>query len=225
MVEKEGIREMNKYTLGTIIGTALLGLAKAKKGGRNSYKPRKIESIYKLPKSKKAQITELDLSRMGLTQIPDDIFDGFTNLEKLNLGYNQLIELPESIGNLTNLEELGLDKNQLTELPESIGNLTNLKWLWLPENQLTELPQSIGNLTNLTQLVVSFNELTELPEAIGNLTNLEILWLDNNPWKKPVPKETILKMIRNRVHKDVINSIIDMNNSIPTKSKSNLRLR
>jgi hypothetical protein len=47
--------------------------------------------------------------------------------------------------------------------------------------------------------------------------------LDNNPWKKPVPKETIFKMIRNSVHKDVINSIIDMNNSIPTKS--NLRLR
>jgi hypothetical protein len=47
--------------------------------------------------------------------------------------------------------------------------------------------------------------------------------LYRNPWQKPVPKETILKMIRNGVNKDVIERIIDMNNSIPTKS--NLRLR
>ena len=191
---------MNKYTLGTIIGTALIGFAKAKSGGRNEYNPRKIEDIYKLSKNKKEQITILNLSRMGLTQIPDDIFDGFTNLKWLYLYGNQLTELPQSIGNLTNLTTLSLSDNQLTKLPESIGNLTNLEILYL-----------------------DYNQLTELPESIGNLTNLEQLWLGDNAWQKPVPKEIILKMIRNRVHKRVIKEIIDMNNSIPTKS--NLRLR
>jgi internalin A len=113
--------------------------------------------------------------------------------------------------------------NQLTELPQSIGNLTNLTTLSLSDNQLTKLPESIGNLTNLEILYLDYNQLTELPESIGNLTNLEQLWLGDNAWQKPVPKEIILKMIRNRVHKRVIKEIIDMNNSIPTKS--NLRLR
>jgi len=193
---------MNKTVLGTIIGTALLGFAKAKSGDRNSYKPRNIESIYKLSKTKKEQITTLDLSRKGLTRLPDDIFDGFSNLKTLYLSDNQLTELPDSIGNLTKLERLSLVMNQLTELPE-----------W------------IGNLTNLIKLELNINQLTELPDSIGNLTNLERLYLDGNPWQKPVPKETIVKMIRNRVNKRLIESIIDMNNSIPTETKSNLRLR
>ena len=263
---------MNKYALGTIIGTALLGLFKAKRGGRNYYKPDNIEDIYQLSAQEKAQITELNLRNMRLIHLPDDIFDGFTNLEELYLRYNQLTELPQSLGNLTNLRWLELYKNELTELPEWIGNLTNLEHLNLGDNQLTELPESIGNLTNLEGLDLGDNELkefpewignltnlvylgfyinklTELPESFGNLTNLEILWLndngltelpesfgdfanlerlllDDNPWQKPVPKETILKMIRNGVSKDVIEKIIDINNSIPSIStKSNLRIR
>ena len=216
---------MNKYALGTIVGTALLGFAKAKRGGKNEYKPDSIEDIYNLSAQEKTQITELNLYRKGLTHLPDDIFDGFINLEKLILENNRLTELPDSIGDLTNLKTLYLDANQLTELPDSIGNLTNLKDIYLRNNQLTELPDSIGNLTNLEWLILAANKLTELPDSIGNLTNLKTLPLGGNPWKKPVPKEIILKMIRNRVHKDVIQEIIRMNNFLPTESKSNLRLR
>jgi len=237
---------VNKYALGTIVGTALLSFAKAKKGAKNKYIPDNIEDIYNLSPQEKAQITDLELVSMSLTYLPDDILDGFTNLKTLNVLNNQLTELPDSIGNLTNLEKLWLINNQLTELPESIVNLNNLKTLNLMNNQLTELPESIVNLTNLEQLYLKNNELTELPQWIGNLTNLEelslrynlltelpdsignlinlgMLWLEENPWKKPVPKETILKMIRNRVKKGVIEAIVKMNNSIPTKS--NLRIR
>jgi len=168
---------MNKYALGTIIGTALLGLAKSKSGGKNVYKPRKIEDIYNISPQKKALITGINLSGKYLTQIPDDIFDGFTNLRSL----------------------------------------------WLDDNQLTELPESIGNLTKLKKLYLSSNQLTELPESIGNLTKLEWLRLNDNPWEKPVPKKIIFKMISNRVHKNVIETIIRLNKSI--KTKNNLRIR
>ena len=192
---------MNKTVLGTIVGTALIGLAKSKRGGKNRYRPRDIESIYKLSKSKKAKVTNLDLGDKGLRELPDDIFDGFAKLEDLDLKGNQLTELPDSIGNLTNLEGLGLKRNQLTELPNSIGNLTKLEDLDLKTNQLTELPDSIGNLTNLQDLI-----------------------LDDNPWQKRIPKEKIIKMIQNGLHQNVIKRIVRMNNSIP-HTKSSLRIR
>jgi len=46
-----------------------------------------------------------------------------SNLEKLNLGKNQLETLPESIGNLNSLKQLYLSNNQLKTLPESIEKL------------------------------------------------------------------------------------------------------
>ena len=46
------------------------------------------------------------------------------NLTKLNISYNNITELPESIGNLTNLTDLNIGSNKLTKLPNWIGNLT-----------------------------------------------------------------------------------------------------
>jgi Leucine-rich repeat (LRR) protein len=189
-----------KYALGAIAGTALLSLAKAKGGGRNEHILEEIEDIYELSPQKKAQITIIYLIRKNLTHLPDDIFDGFINLEWIDLRGNQLTELPQSIGNLTNLKILNFSNNKLTELPEWIGNLTKLERIGFSRNQLKELPQSIGNLNNL-----------------------ELIILDNNPWKKRVDPKTLFKMIQNGLHRNVIEEIINLNNSIPTKS--NLRLR
>ena len=52
----------------------------------------------------------------------DEIID-HNKIIKLSCYYNNLMSLPESIGNLINLKELYCNNNQLTFLPESIGNL------------------------------------------------------------------------------------------------------
>ncbi len=92
-----------------------------------------------------------------------------TDIENLNISYNQLTTLPETIGNFVNLKELNLGCNQLTILPESIGNLVNLKELNLSYNQLTILPESIGRLVNLRYLNLHNNLLTILPASILNI--------------------------------------------------------
>ncbi len=74
------------------------------------------------------------------------------NLTSLDLSYNHLGELPESIGNLMNLTSLDLSYNQLSELPESIGNLTNLTSLDLFGNA-DELPQSVSNVIEKLELL------------------------------------------------------------------------
>jgi len=38
---------------------------------------------------------------------------------------------------------LSLSENQLISLPESIGNLSSLQTLWIRDNQLTSLPENI----------------------------------------------------------------------------------
>jgi leucine-rich repeat protein SHOC2 len=98
----------------------------------------------------------------------------------LNLRSNQLMSLPESIGNLPDLAELYLHNNQLRSLPDSIGDLSNLTWLSLGRNQLTSLPEIVGSLHNLIKLFLYSNRLTSLPDSIGNLSNLLKLDLNGN---------------------------------------------
>jgi Leucine-rich repeat (LRR) protein len=133
----------------------------------------------KIQEALNTNATELDLSDMRLTTLPDSI-GNLTNLTELYVGWNHLTTLPDSIGNLTNLTKLNVRGNQLTTLPDSIGNLTNLEQLFVSYNQLTTLPDSIGNLTNLNTLYVNDNQLTTLPDSIGNLTNFNLLRVREN---------------------------------------------
>src|SRR5260221_14471590 len=78
------------------------------------------------------------------------------------------------------LEELKMSRNNLIELPDAIGNLTSLRYLYLYHNALQALPGSIGRLTNLVMLHLTSNALTTLPESIGNLVSLDRLDVGNN---------------------------------------------
>jgi len=132
-----------------------------------------------LPRNKQIlwQKEELDLSNNQLIEIPE-LIGNLTNLTMLGLISNQLTRIPESISNLTNLKNLALLDNQLIEIPESIGNLTNLLKLSLDKNKLTILPESLGNLTALKELYLDDNQLTEIPESVRNMPNLKIIGLD-----------------------------------------------
>ena len=123
--------------------------------------------------------TRLDLSYMGLTEIPEAIAN-LTQLQSLNLSDNQITEIPEAIANLTQLQELNLRNNQITESPEAIANLTQLQELNLSDNQIIEFPEAIANLIQLQELNLSHNEITEIPEAIATLTQLQTLYLSRN---------------------------------------------
>jgi leucine-rich repeat protein SHOC2 len=121
----------------------------------------------------------LNLGWNQLTQVPETI-GNLTQLVNLNLRNNRLTDLPASIGNLTQLQRFDLSLNQLTQVPETIGNLAQLQTLFLDSNELTELPASIGNLTQLQELDIYANKLMALPESIGNLTQLQQLYLPGN---------------------------------------------
>jgi internalin A len=45
----------------------------------------------------------------------------------LDLGRNQITEIPEWIGQLSNLTNFGVSGNQITSIPEALRQLPNLK--------------------------------------------------------------------------------------------------
>lgn len=92
--------------------------------------------VARLEFNKKNQEAMLDLSGLGLSEIPFEIFE-FSWLTHLNLSDNQLKSLPSRIILLQQLETLDISKNLLQQIPGIICALKNLKQLNFQDNPLT----------------------------------------------------------------------------------------
>ena len=60
--------------------------------------------------------------------------DTLTSLTNVDLSYNQITQLPETLGNIPSMKELLLASNVLTKLPESMSQLTSLERLDIEDN-------------------------------------------------------------------------------------------
>ncbi len=146
-----------------------------------------------------------------LQSIPSNIWQYKTNLNSLNLAYNDLKTLTEEnlnylkelkylslrrnslttinneiFKNLTNLNELNLSVNKITSISEdAFQTLKNLDWLDLSYNQISSLPKNLfSSLTELTYLDISYNSLSTINSQIfKNLENLNKLDLSYNKIK------------------------------------------
>lgn len=87
--------------------------------------------------------------------------------------------MPAELWRLTNLTELNLGFNQLKELPIEVGHLINLRELFLHNNEIRGIPSQIGRLVHLSVLDLTCNKLVSLPGELLKL-NLTNLWIDRN---------------------------------------------
>lgn len=147
--------------------------------GNSQNRPAEAEALARIEKACREQATDLDLSYLGLTEVPE-LIGQMHWLEGLYLSSNQLTRLPESISQLQQLQRIYLASNKLTRLPESIGQLQQLNNLDFRNNKLTSLPESIGQLQQLKSLDLSGHNLMTLPESIGQLQQLQRLDVSNN---------------------------------------------
>ena len=123
---------------------------------------------------------------LDLTALPEDVFDGLSSLQILALGgTNQIRELHKDVfDGLSSLTDLRLHNNQLSELDEDIfDGLGSLENIVLSTNPITALPEDLfDGLTNLDRLIFTNNNLSALPDGIfQDLGDLETLYLANNP--------------------------------------------
>ncbi|KAL8557155.1 hypothetical protein ACS0TY_004565 [Phlomoides rotata] len=67
-----------------------------------------------------------------------------SSLRELDLSFNELESIPETLCSEVNLEKLNVGKNfaDLRMLPESLGNLEKLEDLDISDNQIKALPDS-----------------------------------------------------------------------------------
>jgi internalin A len=136
-------------------------------------------AIQKIERAAAENATELNLSGMGLTEVPPEIAQ-LVNLQTLVLSVNKISVIPDSIAQLVNLQALDLMKNKISIIPDSIAQLVNLQALDLSINQISIIPDSIAQLVNLQALDLIGNQISVIPNAIAQLIKLRHLYLMSN---------------------------------------------
>lgn len=125
-------------------------------------------------------LERLVMAHNNLSYIPNEVFQDMKNLHTVDIQYNKLSVLPESIAQ-SNLRELIANNNILETVPLRVGTeLPYLKKLILHENRITTLPTQLEGLTSLKHLSLSGNLLEHIPSAIGTLRSLRVLQLSHN---------------------------------------------
>lgn len=125
-------------------------------------------------------LERLYMKRNSLTTLPDDLAQKLPNLIELYLHSNNIVIIPEAIGNLARLQSLDLSNNALQMLCPEIGRLRSLRHLRLSNNQLKCLPPEIGDLQDLETLDLAMNQLMSLPDRLHRCLSLQNLTVDHN---------------------------------------------
>jgi Leucine-rich repeat (LRR) protein len=117
-----------------------------------------------------AKITHLDLSRLGLTMIPEEFASlALPNLESLYLDTNYLSTLPRNFAcNCPKLKALSLKNNQIQQLPEHFGSCWPLiTFIDLNNNKIRVIPAGHIALKVLEKINLSNNQIQHVPRGMA----------------------------------------------------------
>ncbi|RZF42342.1 hypothetical protein LSTR_LSTR004150 [Laodelphax striatellus] len=124
-------------------------------------------------------VSEIDLTNSGLTEVPNNIFLYERTLEQLLLRSNRIKELPRILCNCLALRVLNLSDNQLSTIPDAISCLQSLEHLDLSRNHISNLSVSLRECSKLRVLNLGMNPLHKLPDVVTQLPSLEELFLND----------------------------------------------
>ncbi|XVF78195.1 hypothetical protein PTKIN_Ptkin14bG0110500 [Pterospermum kingtungense] len=149
-----------------------------------SVKPLRIPR--QMPPPKCPNLKTLLLSRCYIVSIPEDFFEQMHGLKILDLSYNRIESLPNSISNLEALTTLLLHEcGRLEEVP-SFSKLKTLKKLDLEGTKIKDIPDGMESLVNLKYLNLNRTPIREMNDGIlTRFASLQHLKLITSCWAKP----------------------------------------
>lgn len=100
----------------------------------------------------------LHLSHCGLDKIPPEVFE-MTDLVRLDLGWNELTEIPDEIAELGKLEQLWCNSNPIKTLTPLLCKCSKLKVIDLRNTFINDIPREVGRLKNLVEFDLRGNTL------------------------------------------------------------------
>ncbi|XP_053930884.1 immunoglobulin superfamily member 10 isoform X2 [Cuculus canorus] len=132
--------------------------------------------------------TELHCTFRSLTAVPPSVPD---NVERINLGYNNLLKLMETdFSGLKKLEILMLHSNEINTIPNKVfSDLYSLQVLKMSYNKIRVLQQDVFyGLKSLVRLDMDHNKIEFVnPNVFYGLTSLRLVHLEGNVLKQLHP--------------------------------------
>ncbi len=139
----------------------------------------------------------LDLSKLGLTAVPDICKlmkpEDLSLIQIINLAQNRIRIVDQDLSCLTNLRILNMSYNEISDVAR-LWALPALQELMLHKNNIENIEKLIGmDLPALEKLNLAYNKLKEI-DSLGKLTNLIVLELQHNVLEKLVGVENLKKL-------------------------------
>lgn len=94
-------------------------------------------------------------------------------LKVLDLGFNELTELPSEMRQLSELHFLNISNNKLKVFPYWFQFLTKLKELYMEHNEIKFLPSILIKMKNLVKFNIAHNPIKSIPLVLLNLKFME----------------------------------------------------
>jgi hypothetical protein len=139
---------------------------------------KKFEELYDVKRLRTFLPLEFSIADNNLTKrVPHDLLPKQKYLRVLSLShYENVTNLPDSIGKIKHLRYLDLSFTAVRKLPNSMCKLINLQTLKLSCcNNLIGLPRDMRKLINLRHLDITRTSIMEMPIQLGRLKYLQTL--------------------------------------------------
>ncbi len=106
---------------------------------------------------------------------------GITDVVEFTCNVNTFTYISEELYTLTNLQILNLEYNQITTIPTTIDQLIFIKRISLHHNNINTLPDALATMTWLEGLDLRYNNIMTLPTNWIYETSLPFTLFDENP--------------------------------------------
>jgi Leucine-rich repeat (LRR) protein len=127
------------------------------------------------------------------------LFYSLKNIQFMDLSHNEINFLSDDIANFKLLKEWNVSYNQLVYLPQTLGDLKEqLEMFEVHNNLLKELPDSIYQLKKLHKLTLQNNQIKKSPYLLYSLPLLKTCNLSNNGFEYVADKRNHFQYVKKR---------------------------